>query len=153
MTSVNEFWEGPAPLPALVGFVFERVRSELRGPEWGGLRSSHLRVLSGVPSSGVSVTELAERIGMTKQGAGQFVASLTELGFVSVTPDPDDRRARIVRRSAAGSALLRRFAHRIAAIEQDWADAVGPERFAVFRAVLEEIATLESDERTPAQIG
>ena len=48
------------------------------------------------------VTELAERVRMTKQGCGQFVTQLVETGHLAVEADPDDRRVRRVRRTAKG---------------------------------------------------
>ena len=43
-------------------------------------RPSHHRVIGRVPPEGITVTDLAERVGMTKQGIGQFVTQLTESG-------------------------------------------------------------------------
>jgi len=50
--------------------------------------------------------ELGERVGMTKQGCGQFVTHLVETGHLATEPDPSDRRVRIVRRTPLGQKLL-----------------------------------------------
>jgi DNA-binding MarR family transcriptional regulator len=105
-----------------------------------GLRPSHHRVIAHVPPEGITVTDLAERVGMTKQGIGQFVTQLTESGHLAVTLNPEDRRIRVVRRTAKGNAAARRLAGLMDGLEQTWADRVGERRYAEFRAILDDIA-------------
>ncbi len=126
--------------PLLMGLLFREVRGEFAGEDWGGLRQSHFRVLSVVPDDGVSITELAERVGMTKQGCGQFVTQLAETGHLRVVAHPDDRRVRVVRRTKKADRVLDAVRERNLAIEQEWAERVGTERYAVFRGVLDELA-------------
>jgi DNA-binding MarR family transcriptional regulator len=127
-------------VPMLMGLLFRQVHQIFDGEDWGGLRQSHFRVVSSVPDGGVSITELAERVRMTKQGCGQFVTQLVETGHLVVEADPDDRRVRKVRRTAQGRRLLVAVRKRNLRIEQDWADVVGERRYRVFRQVLEELA-------------
>ncbi|MHA3837863.1 MarR family winged helix-turn-helix transcriptional regulator [Terrabacter sp. AAH1] len=139
MTLVNDVAD-EEHLPRLMGSLFEQVRAVFASEDWQGLRMSHFRLLELVPPDGVTITELASRLRMTKQGCGQFVSQLTESGHLRTVPDPADRRSRIVRRTAKGTRLTRRAAARIAAIEADWADRVGQERYADFRSTLAELA-------------
>lgn len=125
---------------ALVSAVFETVRAKIQSGGFEGLRPSHLRVISCVSADGTNITELAERVGMTKQGCGQFVSQLTESGHLRVTPDPSDRRGRIVTRTARGRCSVAHFERMLADLERGWQDAVGAERYATFRTVLEELA-------------
>ena len=127
-------------LPRLMGSLFEQVRAVFAAEDWQGLRMSHFRLLELVPPDGITITELASRLRMTKQGCGQFVAQLTESGHLRTVPDPADRRSRIVRRTAKGTRLARKAAARIAAVEADWAQRVGQERYAEFRSTLAELA-------------
>ena len=127
-------------LPQLMGSLFEQVRVVFAAEDWQGLRLSHFRLLELVPPDGITITELASRLRMTKQGCGQFVGQLTESGHLRTVPDPADRRSRIVRRTAKGTRLTRKAAARIAAIESDWAQRVGQERYAEFRSTLAELA-------------
>ncbi|NUO35271.1 MAG: hypothetical protein HOQ27_09435 [Dermatophilaceae bacterium] len=55
-------------------------------------------------------------------------------------PDPADRRSRVVRRTAEGTRLTRRAVARVADVEAEWAQRVGQERYAEFRATLAELA-------------
>lgn len=56
--------------PLLMGLLFRQVHTIFDQEDWGGLRQSHFRVISSVPSGGVSITELGERLGMTNRVAG-----------------------------------------------------------------------------------
>ena len=76
---------------------------------------------------------------MTKQGCGQFVSQLVDTGHLKVEADPADRRTRIVRRTPLGQRTVRKVSARIARIEAEWAAAVGPKRYRVFRQVLSEL--------------
>jgi DNA-binding MarR family transcriptional regulator len=105
-----------------------------------GLRPSHHRVIGHVPAEGITVTELAQRVGMTKQGIGQFVSQLTRSGHLRITTDPDDRRVRVVRRTAKGEASVQRLATLLGRLEQTWASRVGPDRYREFRALLDQLA-------------
>jgi DNA-binding MarR family transcriptional regulator len=93
-----------------------------------------------VSDQGVSITELGERVGMTKQGCGQFVTQLVESGHLRAVAHPDDRRVRVVRRTPKADRVLAAVRDRNLAIEAGWADRVESDRYAVFREVLEELA-------------
>jgi DNA-binding MarR family transcriptional regulator len=126
--------------PLLMGLLFRQVRDEFATEDWKGLRQSHFRVLSMVPDQGVSITELGERVGMTKQGCGQFVTQLAATGHLRVVAHPDDRRVRVVRRTPKADRVLAAVRERNLAIERGWSERVGAERYDVFREVLDELA-------------
>lgn len=124
----------------LMGELMAQIRAIFAAEDWQGLRQSHFRLLSMIPEQGVSITELGELLGMTKQGCGQFVAFLADTGYVLVTENPDDRRVRLVQRTALGDRTVRAVDERIHRIEQQWAEMVGPRRYATFRRVLLELS-------------
>lgn len=127
-------------LPELLGNLFVRIRAEVAHLTVDGLRFSHIRVLDAVPADGAGVTALAERLGMTKQGCGQFVTQLVATGHVATEPAADDRRVRVVRLTVAGERLLVEVRAAMARAEDDFAAEVGPRRYATFRRVLEDLA-------------
>lgn len=141
MTAVKlDFPREELHAPLLMGLLFREVRSVLASEDWRGLRQSHFRVMSAVPPEGISVTELGERVGMTKQGCGQFVTSLVETGHLRTEPEPSDRRIRRVRRTAKGSRTVAAVTKRMLEIEDEWATRVGERRYRTFRSVLEDLA-------------
>jgi DNA-binding MarR family transcriptional regulator len=69
-------------------------------------------VLRSVGASPMTVSELAERLEISKQGAGQIVDDMERRGYVERRPDPADRRARLLYLTARGQhalAAARRF--------------------------------------------
>jgi DNA-binding MarR family transcriptional regulator len=125
-----------------LGNLMSESRSLVLAEGERGLRPSHHRVIGHVPPEGITVTDLAERVGMTKQGIGQFVTQLTESGHLVVTRNDDDRRIRVVRRTAKGNAAVRRLSGLLDELEASWANRVGTRRYHEFRAILDELADL-----------
>ena len=125
---------------ALIGRLMEEVRAVFDSEDWSGLRQSHFRLLANVPPDGISVTDLAAALRMTKQAAGQFVTQLESSGHLTTTADPADRRVRLVVRTPLGDRTSKAVTARIRRLERAWARQVGADRYAQFRAVLEDLA-------------
>ena len=125
----------------VLGALMEQGRHVIITNNEDGLRPSQFRVIGSVPpDEGITVTELAERVGMTKQGTGQFVTQLTEAGYLSTESDPDDRRVRLVRRTRLGNEATHRLAVTLRELENEWAERVGKRRYREFRSILDKIA-------------
>jgi DNA-binding MarR family transcriptional regulator len=139
MTGVKRLPAVEPHLPMMMGMVFARVRAQL-AEDAPDLRPSQLRVLEWLPAEGLTITELAECAEMTTQGCGQFVRQLDALGMVEVTVADHDARARVVRITDRGRDAVARSAAVLRACDDAWAAQVGPERWRVFREVLEEVA-------------
>ena len=150
MTSVNQDppeTEDPVHFARLMDDAwraFRELLGELVRPSVAAaaelpLRPSQVRLLSLTPAAGMRVTDLAARVGMTKQALGEFVATLQEAGLVEVTVDQRDRRVRLVRPTAAGRRLQGQVESAIAEMERRWEEEAGPERWATFREVLAQI--------------
>lgn len=139
MTGVKRLPVVEPHLPMLMGMVFARLREQLAedAPE---LRPSQLRVLEWLPDEGLTISELAECAEMTTQGCGQFVRQLEALGMVEVAVADHDARARVVRITDPGRRALTRSAAVLRACDDAWSAQVGPDRWRVFREVLEEVA-------------
>jgi len=117
----------------------DRDMQRLVPPTVEGLRGSYGRILDLLRPEGVRPSELAEGASITKQAIGQRVRELEQRGWVAVEPDPADGRAVLVRRTAAGEQVRRAAVAAIADMEAEWADVVGADRYATFRAVLDEL--------------
>ncbi len=73
--------------------ALERVRERFGVP----IRPSHTTLFPHIDLEGTRLTELARRVGVSKQAVGQLVAELESFGVFERVPDPDDRRAKLVR--------------------------------------------------------
>jgi DNA-binding MarR family transcriptional regulator len=148
MTSVNglsrsQVFDGPH-IARLLALALERLRLDLlreTTAAFPGLRASHLRLLELIPDEGARITDLAEVAGMTKQGLGHHVDYLQDRGYTASDRLPDDRRVRLVRRTAKGDEAVA-FTHAaIARVEQSWQAELGPERYAALRQALTDLGS------------
>jgi DNA-binding MarR family transcriptional regulator len=139
MTSVNVF---SAPhIAALMDFAMRRLVAELKASTAyeTDLRSSHYRLLSMIPDEGARITDLAETAAMTKQALGQFVDYLQSRGYVESVRSEQDRRVRLVRRTARGTAARDVALQAIARVEAMWRAELGDERFEALCDALSEV--------------
>ncbi len=122
-----------------LGVLMDQAREQVLGDDQIGLRPSQLRVIAMVSPGGSTVTELAARVGMTKQGTGQFVATLVAGGYLTAEPDPRDRRVRMVHQTRRGRSASKQLTHILADLERRWAERVGSADYHHFRTVLDRL--------------
>ena len=146
MTSVKD--DLPDHALALLGYVMDGMRRDLvaRSADGAGaatgLRSSQLRLLSLTPVDGMRVTDLADRVGMTKQALGEFANALEEPRPDGERPGRPDRRIRILRPTAKGRRAVADGDALIAEVEADWRRRLGARRWDDLRALLRAAAEL-----------
>jgi DNA-binding MarR family transcriptional regulator len=133
----------PTDLGILLGVAFQEFVRELReAHEAAGftdLGRSDGVVFRSLDVRPMTVSELAARLEISKQGAAQIVEDMERRGYVERRPDPDDRRARLVHLSERGTRALaaaRRF-HRD--FERRLVRAHGAAAVAGMRALLDAI--------------
>ena len=68
-------------------FVTE-LHQELRNEGFDDLARSDGYVLRALDADALTTSALAQRLGMSKQGAGQLVEDLTRRGYLRSRPDP-----------------------------------------------------------------
>ena len=101
--------------------AIERARVRSGKP----IRVAHTLVLPHIEVEGTRLTDLAARLGVTKQATGQLVDEMEAMGVLERVPDPDDARAKLVRFSRRGQSGLMEGLSVLSALEQDLRDAVG----------------------------
>lgn len=109
------------------------------------IRPAHTSVFPHLDHGGTRLTELAKRMGISKQAVGQLVDELEQMGAVERIPDPSDGRAKLIRFSTKpGSSLLDGLMH-LRKVETELGETIGSERMAALHdglsallAVLEE---------------
>jgi DNA-binding MarR family transcriptional regulator len=91
-------------------------------------RPIHGFVLQCIGEKGVSTSELARRLAVSKQAAAKTVRNLEVLSYVQREPDAADARATRVRRTAWGDELLALSAEIFEELRRDWSTELGEER-------------------------
>ena len=100
------------------------------------LSLSHTNVLPHLEVEGTRIVTLAERAGMTKQGAGQLVAELAAHGYVERRPDPTDGRATQIHFTETGWQYLLDAQKVKQTIEAEYKAALGEDRWRELNAAL-----------------
>ena len=103
------------------------------------VRHKHGAVFANLNREGTRASVLAERAGIGRAAMGELVDELERLGHVERRPDPADRRAKLVRPTERGLAVID-VVHRVnRAIERRLAEGLGEEGYAALRRALETI--------------
>ena len=112
-------------------------RLEERGH--GIVRPAHGAVFQFLDDTGTTVSMLAQRARMTKQGMAQLVQHLEANGYVSRVPDPADRRAKLVIPTRQGREVFAIAQELVPEIEDLVGGIIGKGRMAELRDDLDAI--------------
>ncbi|MEU8632408.1 MarR family transcriptional regulator [Amycolatopsis sp. NPDC048633] len=74
----------------------DEVQRRLTGQGFGDLRFNDGVVIQHVLAAPLSITALADRMGVTQQAASKAVADLERRGLLQRAPDPDDARTKLL---------------------------------------------------------
>jgi DNA-binding MarR family transcriptional regulator len=110
-----------------------RVSAQRGGP---ALRRSHTSLLPHIALEGTRITELAERLGISKQAVSQLVDELESAGVLMRAADPDDARARRVLFTERGRAGFFQGLSVLRELEREVEGWVGERRMKQLRAAL-----------------
>jgi DNA-binding MarR family transcriptional regulator len=146
--SSNLFTESPADEPpvgppligALLRFPWEVVRRRMleRLHECGfdDLELPHLTVLQYPGPDGARPSELAARLGMSKQALNYLLGELERVGYLERRPDPGDGRSKRIALTRRGASVVPVLRAAVIEVEQEWAHELGSRRFAQLRTLL-----------------
>jgi DNA-binding MarR family transcriptional regulator len=110
--------------------VNRHVVEGLQARGYRGLRATHTTLLSNIDLAGSSVTDAAERAGITKQAMGRLAVELEDAGYVRTEADPQDARVRVLRLTEEGNRLMLDSLDVMAELERRYAGIVGTRRLA-----------------------
>jgi DNA-binding MarR family transcriptional regulator len=131
------------PIARLLAIVFreavDEMHEELRRRGHEDLRPAHGFVLNLV-GEGATTSELATRLGVTKQGAAKLVAGLVSTGYLERRAHASDRRATLISLTPRGRDALAAAADAQIDIEARWAELLGTNEMKTMRNALEHLA-------------
>lgn len=149
----NPLRDRPTPLGSLLNAAGARLSAELdgalRAASFRDVRAAHAPVFMAIDPEGSRVTDLAERAAMSKQAVGELIRHLADHGYLTVTSDPVDRRAKKVQLTERGWEALDLGERVIAEFDAWLEDAVGSDHVTQLRQILTRIVTHEPHNRTP----
>ncbi|CAL9342836.1 MarR family winged helix-turn-helix transcriptional regulator [Streptomyces sp. NPDC057340] len=128
-------------LPQLLGdarrWFDEALLAALREAGASQVSLTQLGLFSVLDEDGTTVSELARRMGVTRQTAHQAVHGLVQLGLLEQAPDPASARRRLIRRTPEGRRAHQQADRVLHRLEQTLAERIGRDAVAALRAALE----------------
>lgn len=115
-----------------------------RVEDGGELTLAQFSLLQQLCLGSTRLTDLARRMGLTKQAVGQIVDTLEQKGFVARRPDPADGRAKVIDYTQDGYALIDRLIDATLAAERRIAQTIGRNDLAALKALLTRITDEET---------
>jgi DNA-binding MarR family transcriptional regulator len=103
----------------------QRVVEELHLRGYEDLREAHQTIFALLPAAGESLTDLAARVGITKQSAASLVDYLEQGGYLRRRMGPNDRRLRVIERTERGWQVNAVSMAAIAFVQEEWAQLIG----------------------------
>jgi DNA-binding MarR family transcriptional regulator len=116
----------------------DRLYADLAANGFPEIRPAHSAVFRHISPDGSRLTDMAEQAELTKQSMAYLVGYLEEHGYVTLHPDPDDGRAKLVRLTRRGQAFIAALLKASAAVEDDLAAALGATKLKQLRDLLEQ---------------
>lgn len=86
------------------------------------------RALKMIAKQPIRPARLAEQLNVTPRAVTDVVDALVEKGLIDTTPDPDDRRAKILEINEAGSNLLTELDEKRAEVADEYFSAITDEQ-------------------------
>lgn len=106
-------------------WMIDHLHERLEAMGWEGIRPAygfHLLALREVP---LTATELARRLGVSKQAASKLADSMVDQGLLERRADAADGRHRLLALAPRGRALLDDVERVYAELEREWAGVIG----------------------------
>src|SRR5215208_6716774 len=131
---------GPPLIGALLRVPWEAVQrhmlERLHERGFDDFDAAYINVFQYPGPQGTRPSELAARLGISKQALNYLLGELERLGYIQRQPDPDDLRSKRVALTRRGRSAIGVIREAVGEVETAWAQRLGQKRFAQLRALL-----------------
>lgn len=136
-------------MPALVQLVAAtggpRLRAAFASAGLDGLSPAHSVLLVPLATGGLHASDLADRLGVSRQAVAQAVSALERHTYVTRVPSPADARVRIIELTPRGRQALRVMRRNAIHVEKRWEQILGQRRLGELRETLQMLLADEPD--------
>src|SRR5215211_1052333 len=137
---------GPPLIGALLRMPWEAVQrhmlKRLHERGFDDFDAAYLTVFQYPGPQGARPSDLAARLGISKQALNYLLGELERLDYLERQPDPDDLRSKRVALTPRGASAIGVIREAVGEMETSWAQQLGPERFSQLRNLLLELNQL-----------
>ena len=103
------------------------------------IKPAHNQVFGILGFEGDRSANLAVRAGITRQAMGEVIRDLVDIGILEMVPDPQDRRAKIVRYTEEGEEFVGAGFRHLTDLEDRFTEEFGVEGYEALRSALQRI--------------
>ena len=115
----------------------EQLQVRLEALGWGRRGRSQSLILANIANGETRASRMADNLGVSRQAMSQFLTELETDKLIEVVPDPDDRRARIVRFTPESEAIREDAKKVLRDMERELETAMGVKDFESLKAGLQ----------------
>lgn len=146
MTMSSESFDDPTDerspyVGVMLRVVWQWVRDQLyagvAAAGYDDLNAAHVGLWHYPGLEGIRPSQLADRVGITKQSVNDLLGHLEQRRYLLRVPDSTDGRARVIRLTAKGRRLEQTIYAEAGAAQLRIAEILGPRRFAQLHGTLE----------------
>jgi DNA-binding MarR family transcriptional regulator len=131
---------GPPLIGALLRVPWEAVQrhmlARLHERGFDDLDAAHLIVFQYPGPQDARPSELAARLGTSKQALNYLLGQLERLAYLERRPDADDLRSKRIALTPRGASAIDAIREAVAEVEASWSRQLGPRRFTRLRELL-----------------
>lgn len=140
--------ERGAYIGAMIRVVWQWVRAQMYtgvvAAGYDDLNAAHVGLWRYPGLDGLRPSELADRVGITKQSVNDLLGHLERHGYLERLPDSADGRARVIRLTPKGRRLQETIYAEAQAAQTRIAEILGPQRFDQLHSSLQLLTELLS---------
>ena len=114
----------------------EGLQNALKKQGWPGITRAQSLVFVNISEGVTRPSEIASRVGVTRQAIHQTINEMVELGYLTLQPDPTDRRAKVVVYTEQGKEVGGATVSALREIESSLSNRIGNERVVALREAL-----------------
>lgn len=114
----------------------EGLQNALKKKGWPAITRAQSLVFVNIGEGVTRPSDIASRVGVTRQAIHQTINELVDMGFLKLEPDPRDRRAKVVVFTETGAKIGGDAVDALRQIEQSLSSRIGGERVQALREAL-----------------
>ncbi|MDT5220285.1 MAG: hypothetical protein QOF15_2390 [Mycobacterium sp.] len=132
-------WEPtvPALVQLLAATGGPRLKAAFAAAGLDGIRPAQAVALVPLTGGGLHASDLADRLGVSRQAVAQAISALERHSYVTRVPNPADARTRIIELTPRGRQALRVMRSNATSLEKHWEQVLGQRRLDELRKTLE----------------
>src|SRR5262245_1840455 len=121
-----------------------RMLAGLHERGYTDLVPAHLTVMQYPGPEGQRPSDLAARTRMSRQAMNYLLGEMERLGYLNRVSDESDQRTKRIRVTPRGQAAGEAMREIVLEVEAEWADELGPGKFAKLRELLAELNQIDA---------